>query len=63
MQIAAEVRRVNSVKPELVKLDDYRLEFKEQSPAPQIDTEEAKRLQLEATKARWFGMIGYRGPQ
>ena len=52
MQIAAEVARVLSKNPRAIKTESFKIKFTK-----------PKKLSLEQVKARWFGLVGYKGPK
>lgn len=55
MQIAAEVRRVLSKKPNDIKLDDFKMKFKKPKP---ISKEAAKKEKAAASLASWKAILG-----
>lgn len=55
MQIAAEIRRVLSKQPNKIKLEHFKLSTAgKPAPVQQRET-------VEQSKARWAGLVGYKG--
>ena len=64
MLIAAEVRRVLCTKPDLIKLDHFKLKFVpiEKDPEPEQDPEEFKRQLAMIAEANWLAALGIKPP-